>query len=485
LRQSHARVAALVLPLVLAGGADAAVPARPRPVDAADLAAALGAGRPVVLSGVEVRGDLRLPPALEVPLVLRRSRLLGDLDGAHRSFSHVVDLSESEIRGRLDLAGARFGAPVTFARARLAAAELALAVFDAAARFDGARFDRAAGFSGVEFHGSGSFAGAIFRDGVSFASAEFGSFADFSAVEVNGAARFAGARFVERVDFAAANFDRSGADPPLDFSRASFEDGATFFLADVAGPARFSRATSSGDLSFQDVRIRGDVDFSTVRFLGPVSFSDAVVDGSVSFDQADVSELDLEGAQFDRLRLPFGRGSGGRIRSLRLDLDDAALVDGPGDDDRPAQEAALALLERGARAADDLETANDARVRRLTIARQRKGPLARGLDLSFNYGLWGYGVRPFHQLIGIAGLLALGTGARWAMRRPQRRTGEKRLRGAVEDLGETLGALLRLRPPGGFWSVAEYLVFKLLIVSFVLNAGNVWPVSRELIEGIF
>ncbi|MEX2646894.1 MAG: pentapeptide repeat-containing protein [Gaiellaceae bacterium] len=485
MRQSHACVAALVLPLVLAGGAEAAVPARPRAVDAADLVAALAAGRPVVLTGVEVRGALRLPPALDVPLVLRRSRLLGGIQGAHRSFSHVVDLSESEIRGRLDLAGARFGAPVTFARAQLGAADLALAVFDEAARFDGARFEGAADFSGAEFHGSGSFAGAIFGDGVSFASAEFGSFADFSTVEVAGAGRFAGARFVERVDFAAASFDGSGADPSLDFHRASFEDGATFFLADVAGPARFSRATSSGDLSFQDVRLRGDVDFSTVRFLGPVSFSDALVEGSVSFDQADVAELDLQGARFERLRLPFGRESGGRIRSLRLDLDDAALVDGPGDDDRPAQEAALALLERGARAADDLETANDARVRRLTIARERKGPLGRSLDLSFNYGVWGYGVRPYHQLIAIAGLLALGAGVRWARRRPTRPSEAARLRGAAQDLGETAGALLRLRPPDGAWSVAEYLVFKLLIVTFVLNAGNVWPVSRELIEGIF
>jgi uncharacterized protein YjbI with pentapeptide repeats len=474
-----------MLPLVLVGGADAAVPARPRPVDAADLAAALAAGRPVVLSGVEIRGDLRLPRSLDVPLVLRRSRLLGGLNGAHRSFSHVVDLSESEIRGRLDLAGARFGAPVTFARAELAAADLALAVFDEAARFDGARFEGPADFSGVEFHGSGSFAGAIFGNGVSFASAEFGSFADFSTIEVTGAARFPGARFVERVDFAAASFDGSGVEPSLDFRRASFEDGATFFLADVSGPARFSRATSSGDLSFRDVRIRGDVDFSTVRLLGPVSFADALVEGSMSFDQADVSELDLEGAAFERLRLPFGRGSGGRIRSLRLDLDDAAIVDGPGADDRPAQEAALALLERSARAADDLETANDARVKRLTLARQRKGPLGRSLDVSFNYGVWGYGVRPFHQLIAIAGVLALGAGVRWARRRPRRPTEAARLRGAAEDLGESTGALLRLRPPDGAWSVAEYLVFKLLIVSFVLNAGNVWPVSRELIEGIF
>ena len=33
--------------------------------------------------------------------------------------------------------------------------------------------------------------------------------------------------------------------------------------------------------------------------------------------------------------------------------------------------------------------------------------------------------------------------------------------------------------------MAEYLVFKVLVVVFVLNAANVWPVSRDLIQGIF
>lgn len=481
------------MPLVLVGGAEAAAPEHLRRVDGSKLAAALAAGRPVILSGVEVTGALRLPRSVEAPLILRESRLLGRLDGAHRSFSHVLDLSHTEFRGRVDLSGARFGAPVTFERAHFAAAEFALAVFGEAAHFDNAEFKRAAGFSSAEFHGSGSFSGAHFYERADFAGAEFGSFADFSTTALDGTAVFSGARFAKHADFAGTRFLGPDAGGSADFARATFEDGATFFAARVTGGAVFSRATSSGDLSFQDLKVFAEgagsspaLAFKTVRFLGTTSFTDAEIHGAVTFDQGAVSALDLAGATIDgRLKLPLGRRSGGHIGELRLDLEQSELVDGPGPDDGIAQQAALQLVEESARAADDLATANDARVRRLTIARHRKGPLAESADWTFNYGIWGYGVQPFHQLTVIGGVALLAAGVRWVVRRPGRQTRVKRLRGVVQDLGDSLGALLRLRPPEGAWSVVEYLAFKLLIVVFVLNAANVWPVSRELIEGIF
>jgi hypothetical protein len=288
------------------------------------------------------------------------------------------------------------------------------------------------------------------------------------------------------VDFAGAAFEGLGGS--ANFSRTTFEGGATFFLADVVGRLDFSRATSLGDLSFQDVDIHGRgtaVEFSTARLLGTVSFVDADVGGSLAFDQADVGGLDLEGADFDGLLLPLGEESGGRIGSLRLDLDEAALVVGPGGG-TTAQELALKLVENSARAAGDLETANDARVRRLTIARHGMNALAEPLDLIFRFGVWGYGVRPYHQLALIAVMVVLATGIRWMVARGQRPRMPGKLRGVGADLWHSLGALLRLRPPeGSVWSITEYLGFKLLVVLFVLNAANVWPVSRELIEGIF
>jgi uncharacterized protein YjbI with pentapeptide repeats len=469
-------VAAMVLPFVVEEGATSAgstCPSQSR--DAAELAAALAAGSPIVLHDVTIRGDLRLPANTDAPLVLRSSCVRGDLVGANGSFSRVLDLSDSTIRGRVDFDGARFDAPVTFEGAELEGdSSFVLAVFGEAAHFGGADFDRLADFSGAEFHGSASFSAASWQ-----------RLADFS-----------GTSFARRADFAAAHFDGAGGDEPsVDFSRATYDDGATFLLATVEGRAEFHLATSSGDLSFQSVSIHGTavpagedtLYFSTVRFLAPVSFSDAAIHGRVSFDRADVSELDLAGASLDGdLRLPIGPASKGRLGALRLDLDDADHVVGPaGGDDRRAQEAALELVESSARATDDLETANDARVRRLEIARQRKSMPLRSIDTAFTYGLWGYGVRPFHQLIAIAVVLALCAGVRWGSRLSARPKAGGRVRGAFADIGESLGSLLRLHPPEGAWSVAEYLVFKILVVVFVLNAANVWPVSRDLIQGIF
>jgi hypothetical protein len=89
-------------------------------------------------------------------------------------------------------------------------------------------------------------------------------------------------------------------------------------------------------------------------------------------------------------------------------------------------------------------------------------------------------------LIGI--VLLVGASVRWLTRR-RSRTGTGALAGgAFKDIGDTIGALLRLNPPtegSSAWRVTEYLVFKLLIVILVLNAANVWPVSRELIDGVF
>jgi pentapeptide repeat protein len=468
---------ALILALLgQAGPTDAAVAKCPRRVlDARVLAAGLARGEPVIRSNVTVRGDLELPADARAPLVLESSCLRGDLVGSHTSYSHVIDLSNTWIQGRVDFDGARFDAPVTLESAQIdGPASFELAVFDEAAHFDPAYFQSRADFSGSEFHGSSSFSGA-----------SWAGLADFSAT-----------RFERRANFAAAGFNATRSnEPSADFSRATFDDGATFFLATVEGRASFLLAASSDELSFQSLTVNAKnvpegenaLYFSTARLLGPVSFGDAEIHGRTTFDQAEVSQLELAGAALDGpLRLPIGPGSRGSLGALTLNLDDASRVVGPaGGDDRAAQEAALALVESTARASDDLETANDARVRRLTIAREGRGPLGQGLDYSFNYGLWGYGVRPYHQLLAIAFVLLLGVGIRWSYRRRTRFTAGSRARGALSDAGESFRSLLRLNAPERPWAIGEYLVFKVLVVVFVLNAANVWPVSRDLIQGIF
>ncbi len=514
-------LAVLILPLALVGGAGTAEAATPaRTIDASVLVRAIETGRPVLLEGVVVSGDVRLPRVVDVPVIARNVTFLDDVLGAHATFSRVVDLSDSTIRGRVEFQGARFDAPFVFERAdNLGGASFALAVFRESARFGTATFDGRADFSGAQLHGearfdegtftreadfslagfdgAASFVATAFDGETLFTGAEFSSIADFTAVTFRSFAGFREARFGARADFINAEFEGDGHDgASVDFTRASFDGGARFVIADVRGNAVFVLASASEDLDFQGAEFLGIgraarserpvLNFSTAHVTGAMSFAEAILAGPANFDQAFVAELDLGDAVLEgALQLPLGPESGGRLGSLRLDLEDAAWVDGPGDDEWPAQKAALDLVERSARDANDLATANDARLRRSTLARHRKGLPREGLDLAINYGIWGYGVRPFHQLIAIGLVIGIGLVVRGYRRRRPRATWPGRLRGAIRDVGDSLGALLRLHPPEGGWNVLEFLVFKLLTVIFVLNAANVWPVSRELIEGVF
>jgi hypothetical protein len=519
--RAAARLTAAVLALTLVGGAQAGQ--APAEVDAAELLAALTEGRVVELVEVDVRGDLRLPRGLDAALILRDSRVHGDVVGAHSSFSRVVDLSGTEIRGRADFAGARFVAPFVFEGGRIAgASSFAAAVFAESARFGRALFGGMADFSGAQFHGEAQFAqssfaatagfslagfdgGGVFTsarfDGPAlFGDARFGGTADFTAAAFRGPAAFANARFAGRAEFIGTRFDGAeGGLPSAAFGRASFEGGATFLQAGFRVNADFVLVTATDDLDFQEASFnlgaselgagKAVANFSTARLFGVVSFTGATLGGFVNFDQAFVSELDLEDASVGGpIRLPLGRASGGRIGTLRLDLEDAERVDGPDADDRPAREEALALVEASERADEDLEKANDARARRLTLARERKDYLGRTLDYWINTGIWGFGVRPYYQLTWIVFFLLVGTIFRFGWRFGDRARRSDRLRGLFEDLGDSMGALLRLNPPredAGALRVAEYLVFKVLTVILILNAANVWPVSRQLIEGIF
>lgn len=520
--QALFRLSAAVLLLALAAPAHAA---RARSVDAADIAVALAAGRAVELANADVRGTLRLPRAVEAPLILRDSRLHGNLIGAHGSFSRMIDLTGTEVRGRADFRGARFAAPFVFEGQEssvVGAASFAAAVFGESARFAGAIFRGQADFSGAQFHGRARFAGSRFAADVdfsqagfdggailtstrferaaTFADAEFRSVGDFAGAIFVGPVSFANARFAARGDFVSAVFDALAIrGPSADFTRASFEQGATFLVARFRVNAAFPLVRATGDMDFQDASFNGQglnvadrkpvADFSTARLFGRVSLAGSQLGGFVSFDQAFVDELDLSDAYLGGpIRLPLGPDSRGRIGTLRLAIADAKQVEGPKEGDLHAEEEALALVEAGARAREDLESANDARAERLELVRERKRALGRMFDYVVLNGIWGYGVRPHHQLAWIGVFLVVGVLARWSSRQSTMTRIGARVRGVFRAMGDTIGALLRLNPPkegSSALHVTEFLVFKILIVILVLNAANVWPVSRELIEGVF
>ena len=554
----------MVLCVLLLWPARAAFGSDSRPlVSGKHLAKLARAGRPVFVVHARIQGRVRLPPIVRAPFVLRNSRLAGGLDGASAEFQSMVDLSGDHFSGSVDLAGAHFDAPFVFRGVTAARAHFDFGRFTDVSLFTGAVFNGSTSFAAVEFSGPARFTGATFngptlfssssfrrpvdfeaanfKRTVSFALAEFESHADFTAAQLVGISRFDGVRFARAPDFRGTQFGpeqtRDGR-PVLcangnyvwtTFCNARLEQGADFLGASFRGVS-FSGASAVGSLDFSAAQFRGSpncvagipeasatgvADFSTTAFVGPLSFTNADFDCLANFDQARIDDLDLSGATLQRLWFPRQRNPSpaqqlGRIGELHLSMSDVSKIEVPPSSSVRARrrelEGVLQLVEDGARAGGDLSTANEARVRRLSLVRASRPPFTRLLDWTVWWGLLGYLVRPSHQAIAIAVVLLGGLTARllavnfvevsaaaapaagrirsW----PQRlghgfRIDSRRLRPAFNDL---LGVLFRFRPPTeGGWRLFEYLLLKFLIVVLAINIGNVWPAFRTLVEGVF
>jgi uncharacterized protein YjbI with pentapeptide repeats len=545
-------------------------PARPafggdsrRLVSGAHLAKLAQAGRPVFVVHARIQGRVRLPRIVRAPLVIRNSHFAGAFDAADAEFQGMVDLSGDRFGKSADFAGARFDAPFVFRHVTAAHARFDFGRFTDVSLFTGAVFNGSTSFAAAEFSGPARFIGATFngpsffssssflrrvdfeaasfKRAVSFALAEFESHADFTAAQLVGTSRFDGVRFSRAPDFKGTQF---GPDQPRSgrpvlcangnyvwttFCNARLEQGADFVGASFRGVS-FSGASAVGSLDFTAAQFRGSpdcvagtpeasatgiADFSTTTFVGQLSFTNADFDCLANFDQARIDDLDLSGATLQRLWFPRqGNPSPtqqlGHIGALHLSVRDVSKIEAPPSSGARARrrelEGVLQLVENGARAGDDLSTANEARVRRLSLVRASRPPPMRLLDWAVWWGLLGYLVRPWHQAIVIAIVLFAGLTARLlavnlgqvsaaaapgagGIRSSSRRLGHRfridsrRLRPAFNDL---LGVLFRLRPPTeGGWRLFEYLLLKFLIVVLAINVGNVWPAFRTLVEGVF
>ena len=463
---------------------------------AAQIAARLAAGRPVIASRLKVRGVLRLPTTVSAPLVLRQSCFLGGVRGAHATFENLVDLSGSSFREGVDFTGAHFRGPLLLAGVLVPegkTASFSYAISERAtilsgawlgglATFDGAELDGTARFTGTEFAGPARFRVAIFSrladfvsakfdQGVTFADSELRSGSDFGSVQFTGPARFDGARFSGPAEFVGAIV--AG---PARFDRVRFEVGASFLSTWFVDEASFYLVRSGGDLDFDSAKFDRKADFSTAKLLGDTSFPHALLGGILELDQAFARSLDLRGARLYKFHLPEQRYIGG-IRSLRLDPPDGACaVDGVSHEyTRAQQERALTLAEAAATADGDLGAANDAKIRLLSIERDARPFVPRMLDWAFWWGLLGYFVLPIHQLLLIGVVFVVAVTVRWL-----------KTRGTLEDdVGGSLDSLLRLTPPSSAAAKVEYLVYKFLVVVLIVNVGNVWPPFRDLLKGVF
>jgi uncharacterized protein YjbI with pentapeptide repeats len=503
-------------------------------VPASRIVATLRAGHPVFESRAEVRGPLRLPRLVKAPLVLRNSRFLGAVSGISSEFNNVVDLSGSEFRRGVNLSGARFERSLILTNATTAVnypTDFARSLFGESADFRSTMFQGNVSFEGAAFDRSANFAQAIFGSQVGFRSVEFRSAVDFSGAQLR-LARFDHARFAHEADFISTRFgpDRlhRGIAPPCSnavpvwttFCGARFDAGAIFLGALFQG-VTFSLARAAGDLDFDAAHFVGDrtcstgrADFSTTRFLGRVTFRGAQIQCVANFDQSVVRTLDLTGAKLRTLWLPEQSevprlGELGAIGALHLEVDDVQKVETANpSESRSARIRTLELVEVSARAADDLETANDARIERLSLIRDSKPLIPRFADWLFWWGLLGYLVQPLHQAvaIGVAFLLSVLVRVSLSAAPELGPAGKQRfvaltadtegrrivsLREIRERLGQlwrhiedTLGVVFRLRPPEAGRGLVEYLVFKFLIVVLIVNVGNVWPPFRELVEGV-
>jgi len=475
-----------------------------RSISATFIRRRLEAGKPVSMTGGTVRGTLLFPPHVSAPLTLHGVKLLGPLDATSTTFDRLIDLRGSTLNKGADFSGATFEGPLVLTQAQVnGPLRFAFATFRGSALFAGARlngavtffdaeFDRESVFRGVQIRGPTEFDSSWFGDSVSFASSdlsqrasfdatEFRAAADFSSAQFGGAVLFRGARFADVADFIGTVFG-SASEAPASFQYARFQSGAGFLDAEFDGQVHFELAQSAGDMSFDGAEFDGPISFSTAQLLGSETFSQATLYASANFDQAALHRLDLDGAIFANpgvtVSLPKPGGTIGRIDELRFDPADAGHFGiGHGRQSDAEEEHALSLAEAAALRGGDAKAANQADLERRALIRGDEFFALRALDWAFGWGVTGYLVQPWHQVGTVATLLVLFALVRVLWAKPSV--------GFLTGLKQSWGALWRpAARQGSFWHQAEAQTYNLVLILFLLNLANVWPLGHDLVKGL-
>ncbi len=511
--------AAAISLLALVGVASAATAPEEQNISPSVFVKLLASG-PVGLTGVRIEGDLDLGNGVvRNRLSCRDCRFAGDLIARDATFKKHVDLSGSDITGKVDLVGAtlerglvafattfhgivdlrdteiggradlseaRFEGPVLFGAPPTAEADGA--TFDGDVDFSRATFGTIASFEATFFEGNVNFtmarfdADVVFADGESskraaFARAIFGSSVDFSDFEFGGKASFEGAKFPGPAVFSGSNFERQAT-----FDRTRFDEGATFLA--VTFPS-----TPNVVDSFAEVQSNGDLNFSFAEFHRPADFEDMAATGTISFSGALLTAEN--GLHF--LNLSAG--------AFNMDVGRALAVVKPGD-----RIEVLALIESSAKARDELSVANAAHYARQKLQSQQYWFPSRVFDFIFYRTLAGYFVRPFHPLIALLILAALMTLLQVARAhrpvpgggtRPRHWSREDVWRGArqtsaeVRQFGHAYIDTLALAGPARGESSderkarrIEIVVYRLFLVCALIGFANSNPTLREMFDAI-
>jgi uncharacterized protein YjbI with pentapeptide repeats len=512
-RLPAAAAALILVALAAPHGAGAAVKCPRHAMRAVAIRRRLAAGRAVSISNRYVSGTLRMPAEVRAPLTFHRVTFCGPLLASATSFDKLVDLRGSRFWVRADFSDTTFNGPAVLTGIRTRAAAPLLidfATFRGLAFFGGAivrgpaifadtEFDSVTRFSGTHFSSPASFATTWFGDIADFSTASFGRKADFSGAEFRSSADFSSARFRGKAIFAAARFTQ-----PVDFSAsqfvglvkqhltlfraAHFDAGGSFLDAIFAGPVSFTLAQSGGDIVFDGTNFMGDANFQLSRLLGASTFAQAQIGGVVNLDQAVVRDLDLDGAAFvgpgPAVILPQPTATTGRVDDLRFDPNDVSHIGiGSGVVSDTQREHALALLEAAALRGGDAKAANEAQLRRWQLMRSHREVVLMAGDWLVLWGIGGYLVAPFQQVAALLGLMLAAT----TIRVFSPRFGGKPRARAWRSFKTSLGALWRFSVPTDStsgWLVLEALAYKLIVLVFLVNLANVWPLGHDLVKGV-
>lgn len=349
------------------------------------------------------------------------------------------------------------------------------AIFEDKVSFHSAQFDGRALFRRAIFRREAEFAITIFKwiaffdearfakdERANFLYARFLDYANFSKVEFNGIARFVGTQFQGPASFSDAKFHdqawfAGGArfDNTLTFRRAEFfRTGTVQDLGGLRAPVLFNGVIFSGEANFADSKFK-QVDFGQIDWLR------AEIGLNTTFKQ----RADFRNTEFEKLglrRVSFQDATDFTNATFRTEIDvtdiDVGRADlywkwsqltdnhgnakfswqvnerGTPEEQQAARSNRLALLSSLKAKFQKSEALADAGEVHYFVEdskRRDKTIPARWLDTVFLKGIFGYGVRPSHQIwtaILLISAFALIYGRRGVLRRDQTEPRKFRLR---------------------------------------------------------
>jgi hypothetical protein len=270
-------------------------------VPAAEVLAALKAGKGLSLDNAVLTGDLLLTQLPSVPMaslalperiatalrqarvtearvirgpfLIRNSLVEGMVDTQmkpdmveHRLLGDMV-----VIQGPVSFTGTTFAKTVDFSRTVfLGPVGGAEAIFLGDALFLSSLFDKPATFEKTAFAANTRYYQAVFYEPVTFLRAGFSGLTNFLSVTFKKEAGFSRAYFKMGTGFSGSTFEGIS-----DFSESVFEQAAFFTHAHFVADTYFRRATFRGEVNFSDATFGGKDDFDKVFYKQEPNFTRA------------------------------------------------------------------------------------------------------------------------------------------------------------------------------------------------------------------